>query len=231
MGNAPFKAGMPEFSGNAAVLQNTGHHLRACLPLVREARLAAADPILERNTGDHPENIRLVRIPKDLRKTPRPGVQALRKIELVMQADHRLRHCSPVLRKSCRGEPVNEPVHKQDIRAELRVIHRLGIHKGAEAARLFKSPDVMQQAEKPRAVRVFSAHPERLCVPLRQLRHTEGMLNLMADQNILCIVLLRITEKYRLRRFFVIHRSSPDFIISVWIISNCGRQNKDSFGS
>ena len=204
----------PKPGGHTAMFQYAGHHFGACLPGILKARLTAPDPLFKGNTGYYPENVGFVRVSQKLCKRQRPGVQPIGKHELVVLPDRDLRCFFPALRQPFFGEAVKKSVPEQNVPAQLRVIHRLGIHKGTEAPDLLEASDIMQQAKEPGKRGVLGAHAERLRVALREHCHTEGVLNFMGDQDVLCVILLRISQKYILCLFLVKHADFAPPVLS-----------------
>ena len=87
VGNVAVEYGHPDVPGNAAVLIDTFHDLRAGFLRIREQRPAGPDSCLERHLGDQPENIRLISIPQDLTELQCPFIQSFRQSKLIVRAD------------------------------------------------------------------------------------------------------------------------------------------------
>ena len=177
MGDMIVKPGPPHFPGHAAMPVNAGHHLRCHVLLCRQFRGAFPEPFFQRDLRHDPEDVRLVRVPQDLREKPRLRIQIFGQRELVVHPDRRLAEFRPSLRKAARRESFDQSLPEQKIGAELGMIHGLCVKKGAVPAHLLKAADVVQKAQKPRQIQQSSGHAETPGDPPAEVRDPERMLN------------------------------------------------------
>ena len=154
-----------------------------------------------------PENVNLVGVPDQTGEQKLPLIQSLRKQIVAVMADGQLNQMLRlrVLRRHKAPDQALPFAPEQKVRPEAAVVDGGGVIEGIVDTQLFKTPDIMEQADQPGKIAVLRGQSQASGDPLRSRRHPAGVFHLQADLVVRYIIGFHIFPECRRRAFSVCH--------------------------